>query len=132
MPTGVAISGARVYVALFHGFPYSAGGGLVTSVPKSGQARRARGEVEGLNTPIDVAFDENGRLLVLAMGLFEFETGFVSCSGRHLAVELKGGKRDVLLSGLMQPVTVVPSRDGAAVTVEMAGSLLRLERARQL
>ncbi len=126
VPTGVAIKGGRVYVALFGGFPYLDGGGLVVSVGVAGGDTNARIEVRGLNTPTDVAFDDRGRLLVLELGRFELEIGFVPGSGRLLRVDLATGDREVLLAGLDQPVTVLPRPGGAAVVVQMSGPVLRL------
>jgi hypothetical protein len=128
VPTGVAVLEGRVYVALFGGFPYLDGGGLVVSVAASGDETAARVEVRGLDAPIDVAFDDAGGLLVVEMGRFELEGGFLPGSGRLLRVDLATGAREVLLTGLDQPVTVLPRPGGGAVVVQMSGSVLRLRR----
>ena len=126
VPTGVAISGGRVYVALFGGFPYLAGGGLVVSVAAGGGETRTRIEVRRLDAPIDIAFDDERRLLVLEMGRFELEQGFLAGSGRLLRVDLATGTREVLLAGLDRPVTVLPRPGGGAVVVQLSGTVLRL------
>jgi len=125
VPTGVAIAGDRVYVALFGGFPYIAGGGVVVSLPKSAPAPRARREVVGLEAPVDIAFADDGRLLVLEMGRYDLAAGFVAGSGRLQAIELATGERQVLLQGLGLPVTVEPLAVGFAVA-QMAGGVVHL------
>ncbi len=125
VPTGVALAGDRIYVALFGGFPFLDGGGLVVSVPKAGGVERARIEVQTLDTPTDVAFDGAGRLLVLEMARYDLEKGFLPGTGRLLRVDLRDGSRRVLASGLSFPVTVLPEAQGALI-VEMSGAILRL------
>ncbi len=126
VPTGVAIAGDRVYVALFGGFPYITGGGVVVSLPKSAPAPRARREVVGLDAPVDVAFAEDGRLLVLEMGRYDLAAGFVVGTGRLLAIELATGEREVLLQGLGLPVTVEPLPGGGVAVPQLVGGVLRL------
>ncbi len=126
VPTGVALRGGRVYVALFGGFPYIDGGGLVVSLSAAGGDRHARIEVRGLNAPIDVAFEPGGRLLILEMGRFAVGRGFLAGSGRLLRVDLATGAREALLAGLDRPVTVLPRPGGAAIVVQMSGPVLRL------
>ena len=128
VPTGVAVGGARVYVALFGGFPYIERGGVVVSVPVEGEERRARLEVKDLNTPIDVAFAADGRLLVLEMGVFDLDKGFLAGTGTLTAVDLATGASEVLASGLGLPVTVEPLPGGGAMVVQMAGGIVRLSR----
>jgi hypothetical protein len=125
VPTGVALAGERVYVALFGGFPFLDGGGLVVSLPKAGGVGRARIEVKTLDAPTDVAFDEAGRLLVLEMARYDLEQGFLPGTGRLLRVDLRDGSRRVLARGLSFPVTVLPEAEGALI-VEMTGAILRL------
>ena len=128
VPTGVAIGGARVYVALFGGFPFIERGGVVVSVPVEGAVRRARREVEDLNAPIDVAFAADSRLLVLEMGVFDLEKGFLPGTGRLTAIDLATGASEVLLSGLGLPVTVEPLPSGGALVVQMVDGIVRLLR----
>ena len=129
VPTGVAVAGARVYVALFGGFPFLDGGGLVVSLPKAGGAARARIEVKNLDAPIDVAFDPAGRLLVLEFGRFDLEKGFLPETGRLSRIDLRDGTRELLADRLSTPVTLVPEREGA-ILVEMGGAILRVAPAR--
>jgi hypothetical protein len=128
VPTGLAVSGPRVYVALFGGFPFIERGGVVVSVPVDGQARRARREVKDLNAPIDVAFAADGRLLVLELGVFDLDKGFLPGTGELIAVDLATGASEVLLSGLGLPVTVEPLPGGGALVAQMVGGIVRLSQ----
>lgn len=128
VPTGVAVGGGRVYVALFGGFPYVARGGVVVSLPAEGTAAGARREVADLDSPIDLAFAADGRLLVLEMGVFDLERGFLPGSGKLTAVDLASGASEVLASGLGLPVTVAPLPGGGALVAQMAGGILRVTR----
>jgi hypothetical protein len=128
VPTGVAIGGARVYVALFGGFPYIEGGGVVVSLPLEGRERQARREVGGLDTPIDLAFTADGRLLVLEMGIFDMDKGFRPGTGTLSAIDLATGAAELLLSGLGLPVTVLPLPGGGALVAQMAGGIVRLSK----
>ena len=128
VPTGIAVGGGRVYVALFGGFPFVERGGVVVSVPAEGNVRRARREVKDLDAPIDVAFASDGRLLVLEMGTFDLERGFTPGTGRLTAVDLETGTSQVLVSGLGLPVTVEPLFGGGAMVVQMAGGVLRVTK----
>jgi hypothetical protein len=128
VPTGVALGAERVYVALFGGFPFLDGGGLVVSLPRTGGVDRARVEVRSLDGPIDVAFDMAGRLLVLEMARYDLKTGFLPGTGRLLRIDLETGGRETLARGLSFPVTVLPEAEGALI-VETSGSLLRLSLA---
>ncbi len=130
VPTGVALRGERVFVALFGGFPFIAGSGRIVSLPKTGSAR-ARLELDGLDAPVDVAFDAKGRLLVLEMGRFDLASAtFRPGTGRLSRVDLARGERETLLEGLSQPVTVVPVADEAYVVVQSSGGILRLDARR--
>ncbi|MFQ6018706.1 MAG: ScyD/ScyE family protein, partial [Kiloniellaceae bacterium] len=115
VPSGVAVAGARVFVALFGGFPFLDGGGLVVSLPKTGGVDRARIEVKGLNAPTDIAFDRTGNLLVLEIGRYALGKGFLPGSGRLLEGDLEDGRRQALMTGLPRPVRVVTDADGALV-----------------
>ena len=126
VPTGIAVREDRIYVALFGGFPFTAGGGGVVSLPVAGGESRARIEARELDAPTDVAFDEQGRLLVLEMGTFDLNQGFVPGTGRLLRIDLGTGVRTVLLDGLTRPVTVVPMDRGAVVVVQLSGDILEV------
>ena len=126
VPTGVAVRAGRVFVALFGGFPFVAGGGAVHSVAANGGGADERIEVRDLNSPTDIAFDARGRLLVVEMGLFDMDEGFQPGSGRLLRIDLATAQRSVLLDGLSRSVTVVPMDDGAALIVQLGGEILAL------
>jgi hypothetical protein len=129
VPTGIAIRGERIFVALFGGFPFVTGAGVVYSVAAADPSAGANVELGGLNAPTDIAFDEGGRLLVLEMGLFDMELGFRPASGRLLRVDLATATRTVLLEGLTRPVTVLPLGDGTALIVQLNGDIVRLSPA---
>lgn len=126
VPTGVAVGNGVVYVALFGGFPFPAGGGQVVSVPMAAADRQARIEVADLNAPTDVALDRDGRLLVLEYGRFEVGGDFAPGSGRLLRIDLTKVERTVLLAGLTKPATVLPLSAGGYIVTQMGGSVLRL------
>ena len=128
VPTGVSVKDDRVYTALFGGFPFVDGGGLVVSVSVGGGDESARVEVPNLNAPTDVAFDEEGRLLVLEMGRFEVGQGFLAGTGALLRVDLESGAREPLVSGLDRPVTVLVRRGKPTIVVQMSGPVLRVRR----
>jgi hypothetical protein len=126
VPTGVAVGPGVVYVALFGGFPFPDGGGEVVSIPIDESDQQARIEVRGLNAPVDVALDHDGRLLVLEYGRFEIGGSYVGGSGRLLRVDLSTGQRTVLLDGLTTPATVLALSIGGYVVTQMGGPVLRL------
>ena len=126
VPTGVAVRQRRVFVALFGGFPFVAGGSAVHSVAADDGGADARVEVGDLNAPTDVAFDERGRLLVVEMGLFDMDKGFKPGTGRLLRIDLETAERTVLLDELSRPVTVVPMDDGAMLVVQLDGAIFVL------
>ena len=131
VPTGVAIGGGRVFVALFGGFPFLAGGGRVVSLALTGGGD-ARLELDGLDAPIDVAFDAMGRLLVVEMGRFELASAtFRPATGRLSRVDLASGDREILIEGLSRPVTVVSLARGSSVVVQSDGTILRLRAGRE-
>ena len=127
VPTGVAVLEGRVYVALFGGFPFVEGGGQVVSVPVAGRAADPRIELRRLDAPVDLAFDGEGRLLVLEMGRYAIErNGFLPGSGHLLRVNLLTGHREALVTGLDQPVSILPRPAGEVIVVQMSGSVFRL------
>ncbi len=116
----------RVYIALFGGFPFLAGGGAVISVPLDGPAV-ARLEAVDLDAPIDLAFADDDALLVLEHGRYDTAANaFLDGSGRLSRIDLASGERQELLSGLTQPSTVVPTGSDSFVVVTLAGRILRL------
>ena len=126
VPTGLAVRGERVYVALFGGFPFLAGGGAVISVPLDGPAV-ARLEAVDLDAPIDLAFADDDALLVLEHGRYDTAANaFLDGSGRLSRMDLASGERQELLSGLTHPSTVVPTGGNSFVVVTLAGRILRL------
>jgi hypothetical protein len=129
VPTGLAISDGRAWVALFGGFPFVPKGGAVVSLALEGDAPTPRTEVGGLDSPIDVEFTNDGHMLILEMGAFDMATGFVAGTGRLSAVNLRTGKPEPLLDGLDRPVTVLAAPNGEIYVSAISGHVYRLKRA---
>jgi hypothetical protein len=128
VPTGITIRDGRIYLSLFAGFPYIAGSGRIVSLPAAEEATSARIEALDLNMPVDVAFDPNGRLLVLEHGAYDQSAGWAPGSGRLLAIELASGERHVLVEGLTQPVGVLVFDANQIVVSQLDGNLIFLRR----
>ncbi len=128
VPTGITVRDGRIYVSLFAGFPYIAGSGRVVSLPAAEEAPSARIEALDLNAPVDVAFDPNGRLLVLEHGAYDQSAGWAPGSGRLLGIDLASGERDVLVDGLTQPVGLLVFDADQIVVSQLDGSLIFLKR----
>jgi hypothetical protein len=128
VPTGIALHHGRIYVSLFGGFPFAAGAGKVVSVIKDGEAKVPRIEVEGLNAPVDVAFDTNGRFLVLEHGVYEQATGFEPGTGRLLSFDLATTNPQVVLEGLTRPASVLVWDQRQLIVSELGGNLYFLTR----
>jgi sugar lactone lactonase YvrE len=126
VPTGIDDQDGRLWVSLFGGFPYIEGGGVVVSLDKAGPNTSAHLEVEGLDTPVAIAFDRHGRLLVLEHGRFDQASGFVAGSGRLVAIDAGKESRRVILDGLTRPASVLVRGDGRIVVSELGGTLLFL------
>ena len=107
VPTGIALHDGRLFISLFSGFPYLKGGGVVVSLDPTGPNAEARLEAGGLNTPVSVAFDHEGKMLVLEHGTFDQASGFVDGSGRLLRIDRATDQRDPLLIGLTRPTAVL-------------------------
>jgi hypothetical protein len=129
VPTGIALHRGRIYVSLFGGFPFVAGAGKVVSIAEDGEAKVPRIEVEGLNAPVDIAFDPNGRMLVLEHGVYDQAVGFGPGTGRLLSFDNVPGERQVVLDGLTRPVSMLVWDEGQIVVSELGGNLHFLTRA---
>ena len=126
VPTGIALSDGRLFVALFGGFPFLPGTGMLVSIPTTDGAR-PRVEFSGLNAPVDVALDTKGRILVLEYGLFGLTGGFQAGSGRLL--RCGPGHCQTILDGLTRPVSVLVWDDTRLVVSDLGGNLLFLRAA---
>ena len=93
-----------------------------SAAPDSG----TKTEADGLDTPVGVAFDKSGRLLVLEHGTFDQGLGFVAGSGRLLRIDRATGARDTLLDGLTRPAAVLVVDDAHIVVSELGGALVYL------
>ena len=125
VPTGIALRDERLYVTLFGGFPFLAGGGEVVSLPRDGQVPRPQLEAEGLNAPVSVAFDSDGEMLVLEHGTYDQKDGFRKGSGRLLKLG-KTGDRKILLDGLTRPVSLLVWDERRIIVSELGGNLIFL------
>jgi hypothetical protein len=124
VPTGIAERDGRLFVSLFGGFPYVAGGGAVVSLDPTGVNGEARREVGGLETPVDLAFDSSGRLLVLEHGRFAQGTGFMEGSGRLFRLDRQSGARTVIVDGLTRPTSLALLHDGRIAIAALDGTLV--------
>jgi hypothetical protein len=129
VPTGLAISDGRAWVALFGGFPFVPKGGAVVSLALEGDGPTPRMEVGGLDSPIDVEFTSDGDMLILEMGAFDMASGFVAGTGRLSVADLGTGKPQPLLDGLDRPVTVLAAPNGEIYVSALSGHVYRLKRA---
>jgi hypothetical protein len=127
VPTGIAVRDGRLYVALFGGFPYLAGAGRVVSLPLAGEIA-ARVEAVDLNAPLRIAFDRDGRLLVVEHGTYEQTAGFAPESGRLVRIDLASGQRDVLLDGLTRPGGILVVGENHIMIAQLDGTLIDLKR----
>jgi hypothetical protein len=124
VPTGAALAGDRLIVALFTGFPFVAGAGEVVSVPLSGEEPTPRPEAGGFNAPVDVAIAADGKLLVLEHGTYDQAEGFVEETGRLVSVNSATGERQVLVDRLTRPTSVLARPAGPIVLACLDGTLV--------
>ncbi len=123
VPTGIAQdSDGRLIVTLFGGFPFLEGAGRVVSLAVAGGAA-PRTEADGLNAPVAVAFDADGRMLVVEHGLYDQSAGFIEGSGRLLSIDRATAERRVLLDGLTRPTSVLVWGRGEIVVSDLGGHL---------
>lgn len=124
VPTGIAAHGGRIYVSLFAGFPFLPGAGKIVSLAESAKAPTMRIESEGLNAPVDLAFDADGRLLVLEHGTYDQAVGFEPGSGRLISFDRTTGERRLLLDGLTRPVSVLVLDETRSVVCGLDGTII--------
>jgi hypothetical protein len=127
VPTGIAYHDGRLYITLFTGFPYVAGAGRVVSLSATTPEPSARIEAVRLNAPIDVAFDSDGRMLVLEHGTFEPSATWVPASGRLLRINRATGERQSLVDGLDRPVGLLLLDHGQMAVSGLHGELMFLK-----
>ncbi|CAN7760745.1 ScyD/ScyE family protein [Rhizobium leguminosarum] len=128
VPTGIALHDQRLYIALFGGFPFVAGVGKIVSIPETGDASKPQLDVEGLNAPVSIAFDNDGEMLVLEHGTYNQNEGFRKGSGRLLKLDKMTHDRKIVLDGLTRPVSVLVWDDRRLVVSELGGNLYFLTR----
>lgn len=128
VPAGLAVRDGRAWVTLFGGFPFVPRGGAVVSLALEGAGASPRMEVDGLDSPIDVEFTDDGEMLILEMGAFDMSSGFVAGTGR-LSIVDPNGKRAPLLDGLDRPVTVLAAPNDEIYISALSGHIYRLKRA---
>ncbi|MCW0000776.1 ScyD/ScyE family protein [Pararhizobium sp. YC-54] len=128
VPTGIGLRDARLYIALFGGFPFVAGAGKIVSIPRAGGPSMPRLDIEGLNAPVSIAVDGDGDLLVLEHGTFDQKEGFRNGSGRLLKLDKMTGRQTVILDGLTRPVSVLVWDEQRLVVSDLRGNLHFLAR----
>ncbi|MBP2234194.1 hypothetical protein J2Z31_000684 [Sinorhizobium kostiense] len=126
VPTGIALHDGRLHVALFGGFPFLPGAGKIVSVPTTGGEPQV--EVDGLNAPVAIGFEQDGAMLVLEHGIYEQGQGFRKESGRLMRVDRPSGAQTVVLAGLTRPVSVILWDARQLVVSDLAGNLHFLRR----
>lgn len=127
VPTGIAARDGRLYVSLFGGFPYLAGGGAVVSIDPELNGSERRVEVDGLDAPVGVAFLPTGELLVLEHGAYNQASGFIPGTGRLLWVG-SHGERHTLIDELTRPTSVLVRKNGEIIVTGLDGKLLFLTK----
>ena len=128
VPTGIGLRDRRLYVALFGGFPFLAGAGKIVSIPETGGASNPRLDVDGLNAPVAIAFDNDGAMLVLEHGIYDQPEGFRKGSGRLLRLDTMTGSRKIILDALTRPVSVLVWDERRLVVSDLGGNLHFLTR----
>ncbi|HSR71407.1 MAG TPA: ScyD/ScyE family protein [Kiloniellales bacterium] len=128
VPTGLALRDEMIYVSLFGGFPFLEGAGRVVRLADTGNERTLEVVHETLNAPVDLAFDEEGRLLVLEHGTYDPGTGFVAGSGRLLRFDSGRDPPTVLLDRLSRPTSVLVRGPGRMAVADLTGALVLLTR----
>jgi hypothetical protein len=126
VPAGLAVRDGRAWVTLFGGFPFVPKGGVVVSLALDANGSVPRAEVEGLDSPIDIEFTKDGRMLILEMGAFDMASGFVAGTGRLSILDPSEGKPQPLLEGLDRPVTVLAAPGGDIYVAALSGHVYRL------
>lgn len=135
VPTGLAYGpDGDLYVASLTGFPYPRGGALVYRLdPDAGATGVGEASVfaEGFTTATDIAFDEDGSLLVV-----EFSTDMRALDQEkdirdaHLIpgrlVRWRNSEMTVVAEGLVSPTSVAVSNGRIFVSEEFAGRVTEI------
>ncbi|EJL51012.1 hypothetical protein PMI09_04706 [Rhizobium sp. CF122] len=128
VPAGIALHGGRLYIALFGGFPFLTGAGEIVSIPEAGDQSMPQIDVEALNAPVSIAFDNDGEMLVLEHGTYDQKEGFRKASGRLLKFNKMTREPKVILEGLTRPVSVLVWDERRMVVSALDGNLYVLTR----
>ena len=128
VPTGIALHDGRLYIALFGGFPFLAGAGKIVSIPEAGDQLMPQIDVETLNAPVSIAFDNDGEMLVLEHGTYDQKEGFQKGSGRLLKFNKMTREPKVILEGLTRPVSALVWDERRMVVSALDGNLYVLTR----
>jgi hypothetical protein len=121
VPTGIARLEDEYLVTLTGGCPFPPGGGQLVAI---GQTRQPRQVLTGLNMPIDVAVDGDGRIWVLEFAQFRqggdcFAAGdYVPGSGR-LSRLAENGRLQPAVTGLFTPGAFIIAADGTVLISEV-------------
>lgn len=130
VPTGIARLDDEYLVTLTGGCPFPIGGGQLVAI---GQTQQPRQVLTGLNMPIDVAVDENGRIWVLEFAQFReggdcFAGGdYVAGSGRLYRMDDEGQPKPVII-GLQTPGAFLLTDEGSIIVSEVfVGRVLEVQ-----
>ena len=85
IPTGIIRIKDEFFVTLFGGCPYPSGSGKLVAVDKFNNQRNV---VENLNLPIDIALDQNGRILLLEYAKYDSKYPCFSEKKQHREIVL--------------------------------------------
>jgi hypothetical protein len=119
VPTTVTTGpGGALYVGQLTGFPFPVGGAKVWRVVP-GQAPTVF--AEGFTNVIDIAFDKQGRLLVLEISANGLLSG--DPTGALIRVERDGSHTELARAGLVAPTSVAVAPDGT-IYISNKGSLV--------
>jgi hypothetical protein len=119
VPTTVTTGpGGALYVGQLTGFPFPVGGAKVWRVVP-GQAPTVF--AEGFTNVIDIAFDKQGRLLVLEISANGLLSG--DPTGALIRVERDGSHTELARAGLVAPTSVAVAPDGT-IYISNKGSVV--------
>ncbi len=130
LPTGLARYDGSFYVTLLAGCPHVPNSGELVAVDDDGRQRRL---LDGLNMPIDVAFDATGALWILEFAVLPHRS---DCFGDLARQEASGRLSRINADGLLEtvvenlhfPSSVLPLPDGSLYLTETyTGRLLHIE-----
>jgi len=137
VPTGIIRIKDEFFVTLFGGCPYPSGSGKLVAVDKFNNQRTV---VENLNLPIDIALDQNGRILLLEYAKYDSKYPCFSEKKQHREISRpnygfrretgrlsrlnKKGELQTILNNLSLPSSMIAYSEGGILITEMDGGRL--------